>query len=74
MRQEHDENDQSKLYHGGRIVGKQAFLQVLDERGFENQMQMGRLEADEGAEQIQGLNPVLLVYKELVEFEEKSLY
>lgn len=36
-------------------------------------MQMGRLEADESAEQIQGPDTILGLYKEVIKFEEEDL-
>ena len=41
---------------------------MLNERRFENQMQVGRLEADESAEQVQGPDAILGLYKEVVKF------
>lgn len=71
--QEHDENDEGELYYGRRVVDEQAFFQVLDERGFEDEMQVGWLEADEGAEQVEGLDTMLLLHEEVVECEEEDL-
>jgi hypothetical protein len=47
---------------------------VLDERGLENEVEMGWLEADEGTQQGQGLDTVLLLHKEFVEGEEEKLW
>jgi hypothetical protein len=61
MRQEHDKNNESKLDDGGRVVDEQTFLKILDEWGFENEVQVRWLEANEGTEQVQGLYAMLLL-------------
>jgi hypothetical protein len=73
VRQEHDEHDEGQLDDGRRVVDEQAFLQVLDEGRFENEMEMRRLEADKGTEQVEGLYAMLLLHKEVVECEEEDL-
>lgn len=61
VRQEHDEDDEGELDDSGRVVYEQAFLKVLDERGLEDEVEVRRLEADEGTEQVQGLYAMLLL-------------
>ena len=73
MRQEHDKDDEGELDDSGRVVYEQAFLKVLDERGFEDEVEVWRLEADEGTEQVQGLYAMLLLQEEVVECEEEDL-
>jgi len=73
VRQEHDEDDEGELDDGGRVVYEQAFLKVLDERGFEDEVEVRRLEADEGTKEVQGLYAMLLLQEEIVECEEEDL-
>lgn len=73
MRQKHDENDEGKLDNGGRVVDEQTFLKVLDEGGIENQVEVGRLQADKGTQQVQGLYAMLPLQEEAIECKEKDL-
>lgn len=46
---------------------------MLDELGLEDQMEVRRLEPDKGAQQVQGLDAVLLLDEERVERKEERL-
>lgn len=73
MRQEHDEDDKSKLNNGRRGVNQKTLFQVLQELSLEHEMKVRRLEANEGAQQIQSLYTVLLLNKETVKRNEEDL-
>jgi hypothetical protein len=73
MRQEHDEDNEGEFDHSGRCVDEQTLFQVLYEWSLEYQMEMGRLQAHESTQQVQGLYAILLLYKKFVEGNKQRL-
>lgn len=73
MRQEHNEYNKSEFDDGGRSIDEKAFFQVLDEWGFEYEMEMWGLQADEGAQEVQSLYAILFLHKQLIKSKQNGL-
>ena len=66
MGQKHDENRQCQLDNSSRGIDHQTFLKMLDQRRFKDEIEMWRLDAYKGAEEVKCLRSIFFLDEKLV--------